>query len=84
MNGTRLKRFLDRAVSGEATNLIAEGVVVDGFIKGIGHLIVAGRVKGDCKIAGTVTLTETGSWRGQDRRRAGAGRGPARWQCEGR
>lgn len=65
MNGTRLKRFLDRAVSGEATNLIAEGVVVDGYIKGIGHLIVAGRVKGDCKIAGTVTLAETGSWQGK-------------------
>ncbi len=65
MNRTRLRRFLDRALSGEATNLIAEGMVVDGKIKGIGHLIVAGRVKGDCKIAGTVTLAETGSWRGQ-------------------
>lgn len=64
MNTSSFKRFLDRSISGEATNLIAEGVVIDGFIKGIGHLIVAGRVKGDCKISGTVTLTETGSWQG--------------------
>ncbi len=59
-----LRRFLDRTLSGEATNLIAEGVVIDGFVKGIGHLIVAGRVKGDCKLAGTVTLAATGSWQG--------------------
>lgn len=65
MYKTRFRRFLDRAISGEATNLIAEGVVIDGYIKGIGHLIVAGRVKGDCKIAGTVTLADTGSWHGK-------------------
>lgn len=60
-----LRRFLDKTLSGEATNLIAEGVVIDGFVKGIGHLIVAGRIKGDCKLAGTVTLAESGSWQGQ-------------------
>ena len=60
-----LRRFLDKTLSGEATNLIAEGVVIDGFVKGIGHLIVAGRVKGDCKLAGSVTVSDTGSWRGK-------------------
>lgn len=60
-----LRRFLDQTMSGDATNLIAEGVVIDGFVKGIGHLIVAGRIKGDCKLAGTVTLTETGRWQGK-------------------
>ncbi len=60
-----LRRFLDRTLSGEATNLIAEGVVIDGFIKGIGHLIVAGRIKGDCKLAGTVSLSDSGSWSGK-------------------
>ena len=59
-----LRRFLDQSLSGEATNLIAEGVVIDGFIKGIGHLIVAGRVKGDCKLAGSVTLAASGTWQG--------------------
>lgn len=59
-----LKRFLDQSVSGEATNLIAEGVVIEGYVKGIGHLIVAGRVKGDCKLAGSVTLAASGSWQG--------------------
>lgn len=65
MSRSPLRRFLDKAVSGEATNLIAEGVVIDGYIKGIGHLIVAGRIKGDCKLAGTSTVSDTGRWQGK-------------------
>lgn len=60
-----LRRFLDQAISSDATNLIAEGVVIEGFVKGIGHLIVAGRIKGDCKLAGTVTLSDSGRWQGK-------------------
>lgn len=65
MSRNPLRRFLDQTISGDATNLIAEGVVIDGYIKGIGHLIVAGRIKGDCKLAGTVTLSSSGRWQGK-------------------
>lgn len=65
MTRNPLRRFLDKTISGDATNLVAEGVVIDGFIKGIGHLIVAGRIKGDCKLAGTITLSDTGRWQGK-------------------
>lgn len=65
MPRNRFRRFLDKTISSDATNLIAEGIVIDGFVKGIGHLIVAGTVKGDCKLAGTVTLSDTGRWHGK-------------------
>lgn len=62
MNDSRLRRLRDLN-SGPAT-LINEGCRITGFLEGTGSFLVSGEVHGDCDLAGTVTLSRSGFWKG--------------------
>lgn len=62
MNESRLRRLRDLN-SGPAT-LINEGCKITGLLEGNGSFLVSGEVHGDCDLAGTVTLSRSGYWKG--------------------
>ena len=62
MNESRLRRLRDRS-SGTAT-LINEGCKISGTITGSGSFLVNGEIDGDCDLDGTVTLANSGLWKG--------------------
>ncbi|MEO0996389.1 MAG: polymer-forming cytoskeletal protein [Pseudomonadota bacterium] len=62
MKTGRFRRITDRA-SGDMA-LIAHGCVVDGNVNSDGDVMVLGEVRGDGRVAGTVTLAEGGVWKG--------------------
>jgi len=62
MNEPRKRRLRDRS-SGAAT-LINEGCKITGILGGTGNFLVNGEIDGDCDVSGTVTLADTGLWRG--------------------
>ena len=62
MNGSKLRRFRDRAAG--APTLINEGCRIAGMITGTGDLQVSGEVDGDCDVEGSVILARDGLWQG--------------------
>lgn len=62
MNETSLRRLRDKK-SGAAT-LINVGCKIAGVISGSGDYLVNGEIDGDCDVQGTITLAESGLWRG--------------------
>jgi cytoskeletal protein CcmA (bactofilin family) len=56
------RRTLD-AVEGFATS-VGEGTKISGNLGGTGHSIILGEVEGDCNLAGTLVVGETGRWVG--------------------
>jgi cytoskeletal protein CcmA (bactofilin family) len=62
MNDSRLRRLRDNS-SGSAT-LINEGCKITGTITGTGSYLINGEVDGDCDLDGTVTLANSGLWKG--------------------
>lgn len=62
MNDTRKRRFRDKA-SGPAT-LINEGCKITGILSGMGDFMISGEVEGDCDLAGSVSVTRSGVWKG--------------------
>lgn len=62
MNESRLRRLRD-ASSGPAT-LISEGCKISGTLAGRGDFMISGEIHGDCDLAGTVTITRQGFWKG--------------------
>lgn len=62
MNDTRKRRFRDRA-TGPVT-LINEGCKITGVLSGMGDFMISGEIEGDCELAGSVSITSTGVWRG--------------------
>ena len=62
MNESRLRRLRDRS-SGAAT-LISEGCKITGTITGNCDFQVNGEIDGDCDIENTITLANSGLWRG--------------------
>ena len=62
------RRFLERTWNASATTtFIGSGSVIAGDIRGAGQFIVSGEVHGDGHLAGTLTLSVTGSWHGDVR-----------------
>lgn len=57
------KRRIRDASSGPGT-LISEDCKIKGGVSGSGHFMIGGEVEGDCNVAGLVTLSDTGIWRG--------------------
>jgi len=64
-----LKRRLRDKVSGPAT-LISEGCKITGSLSGVGEFMISGEVEGDCDLAGSVSITRSGVWRGTLRARS--------------
>jgi len=62
MNEKQRRRLRDRS-RGPAT-LISEGCRIVGTLEGNADFMISGEVQGDCDLAGTVTLTRQGRWRG--------------------
>ena len=62
MNESRLRRLRDQ--SGSATTLINEGCKISGLITGSGNFLINGEIDGDCDLGGTVTLAQSGVWKG--------------------
>ena len=62
MNDSRLRRLRDKS-SGSAT-LITEGCKITGTITGSGSYLINGEVDGDCDLEGTITLANSGLWKG--------------------
>lgn len=59
-----LKRRLRDRPSGPAT-LISEGCKITGTLSGSGDFMISGEVEGDCDLAGSVSITRQGIWRGK-------------------
>lgn len=62
MNDSRKRRFRDRP-TGPVT-LINEGCKITGVLSGLGDFMISGEVEGDCDLAGSVSITSKGVWRG--------------------
>lgn len=62
MNDSQARRLRDRQ-SGPTT-LISEGCKITGLITGNGDFQISGEIDGDCDLQGTVTLANSGLWRG--------------------
>lgn len=62
MNDTKKRRFRDRS-TGPVT-LINEGCKITGVLSGLGDFMISGEVEGDCDLAGAVSITSKGVWRG--------------------
>ena len=62
MNDTRKRRFRDRSTG--PVSLINEGCKITGVLSGMGDFMISGEVEGDCDLAGSVSITEKGIWRG--------------------
>jgi cytoskeletal protein CcmA (bactofilin family) len=62
MSDSRKRRLRDRS-AGPAT-LVSEGCRINGIVAGRGSLHLAGEVDGDCDFGGTVTLANSGIWKG--------------------
>jgi cytoskeletal protein CcmA (bactofilin family) len=62
MGISRKRRLLD--VFGEPATIIGRDVEVIGRLKGDGHFLICGTVRGDSEVAGPVTLAEGSCWHG--------------------
>jgi cytoskeletal protein CcmA (bactofilin family) len=62
MNDSRLRRLQDKT-TGSAT-LINEGCKITGTITGAGSFLINGEIDGDCDLDGTITLANSGLWKG--------------------
>ncbi len=56
------RRLLDRI--GGSPSFIAEGTVVTGNIETQGPLVVSGSIKGNGKVAGSLSMSTTATWEG--------------------
>jgi cytoskeletal protein CcmA (bactofilin family) len=57
------KRRMHDKVGGPAT-LISEGCKVAGVISGDGDFLISGEVEGDCDLSGSITVAQSGFWKG--------------------
>lgn len=62
MSESRLRRLRDK--SGGPATLVSAGCKITGQISGDGDFHLSGEIDGDCDLEGTVTLAESGHWRG--------------------
>jgi cytoskeletal protein CcmA (bactofilin family) len=62
MSESAKRRFRDK-VAGPAT-LISEGCKLTGVISGEGDFLVSGEVDGECDLAGSLTVSPSGFWKG--------------------
>jgi cytoskeletal protein CcmA (bactofilin family) len=62
MGISKKRRLLD--VFGEPATIIGRDIEVIGELKGDGHFLICGTVKGDSEVAGPVTLAEGSRWEG--------------------
>ena len=65
MNDSDKRRIRDE--HGGPGTLISEGCKIKGNVSGNGDFMISGEIDGDCNIDGTVTLAESGFWRGNIR-----------------
>ena len=59
---SRKRRLLD--VFGEPATIIGQDIEIIGELKGDGHFLICGTVRGDSAVAGPVTLAEGSHWHG--------------------
>ena len=57
------KRRLRDQLAGPAT-LIGHGCKITGVLTGAGNFQISGEIEGDCDLDGSVTITESGIWKG--------------------
>lgn len=62
MSESKSRRFHDKA-GGPAT-LISEGCKITGLISGNGDFLVSGEIDGECNLAGSLTVSPEGFWKG--------------------
>jgi cytoskeletal protein CcmA (bactofilin family) len=62
MSEAKKRRMHDKA-GGPAT-LISEGCKVAGVISGDGDFLISGEVEGDCDLSGSITVAQSGFWKG--------------------
>lgn len=62
MGISRKRRLLD--VFGEPATIIGQDIEIVGELKGDGHFLICGTVRGDSEVAGPVTLAEGSRWFG--------------------
>ena len=62
MSEPKKRRMHDKA-GGPAT-LISEGCKVAGVISGDGDFLISGEVEGDCDLSGSITVAQSGFWKG--------------------
>lgn len=62
MSNSKLRRLRDTS-SGPAT-LISEGCKISGTLEGNGDFMISGEIHGESDLAGTVTITQKGYWKG--------------------
>lgn len=62
MGISKKRRLLD--VFGEPATIIGRDIEVVGRLKGDGHFLICGTVRGDSEVAGPVTLAEGSRWEG--------------------
>lgn len=62
MSESRKRRIHDKA-AGPAT-LISEGCKITGVIAGDGDFLVSGEIDGECDLAGSITISANGFWKG--------------------
>ncbi len=62
MKEAKLRRLRDQS-TGPAT-LISEGCKVTGTLSGDGNFQINGEIDGDCDLTGSVTVTQSGMWKG--------------------
>ncbi len=63
MTDTPRRRLLDRATA--TPTLIGYGSHFDGTLECGGDLVIAGTANGNAKIAGSLTIADTGVWEGE-------------------
>lgn len=62
MSESKLRRIRDKAI-GPAT-LISEGCRISGVLAGSGDFLVSGEIDGECDLAGSLTISSKGFWKG--------------------
>jgi cytoskeletal protein CcmA (bactofilin family) len=62
MSDSKQRRLRDSA--GGPGTLISEGCKIEGVLSGSGNFLVSGEVEGECDVDGSVTLTDSGLWKG--------------------
>jgi len=62
MSESKSRRLHDK-VAGPAT-LINEGCKITGTISATGDFLLSGEIDGDCNVTGSITVFQTGLWKG--------------------
>jgi cytoskeletal protein CcmA (bactofilin family) len=65
MNDLKMRRLRDQ--QGGPATLISQGCKITGMISGEGDFQISGEIDGDCDLKGSVSIAQSGVWKGSIR-----------------